>query len=80
MLDVIGESIIFTVLNLIGGTIRWLVVSFLHLIFNTTKRPYKSYIYHPDDETMLIDGTNGCLNTVVGIACIIIVVMFMNAL
>ena len=80
MLDVIGESIIFTVLNLIGGTIRWLVVSFFHLIFNTTKRPYKSYIYHPDDEKMLIDGTNGCLNMVVGIACIIIVVMFMNAL
>lgn len=74
--EIIGEVIIFTVLNFIGGTIRWFFVTIWKSIFNIPKekRSFKDYLYDSEEDAFTNDGANGCLNILIGIAFVICVI------
>jgi hypothetical protein len=71
--EIIGEMLVFAILNFIGGTVRWCFAILWNVIFNTQKHSFKEYIYSSDENTLLYDGANGCLNTVIGIAFVALI-------
>jgi hypothetical protein len=71
--DIIGETLVYTVLNFIGGTLRWSIASLWSFIFNTHKHSYQEYLFGSDEDTLTADGANGCLNTVIGIAFVALI-------
>lgn len=78
--EILAETLVFIILNYIGGTIRWLVALFWSLIFNTKRHPYKAYIQSSDIFESFDDNGTGCLNIIIGLAFIIIVIMIIKAL
>ena len=50
--EILAETLLFTILNFIGGTIRWFFATLWNLIFNTSKHPFKEYIYSRDEDTL----------------------------
>lgn len=71
--DIIGETLVYTVLNFIGGTLRWSVASLWSLIFNTHKHSYQDYLFGSDEDTLTADGAHGCLNTVIGLVFVVLI-------
>lgn len=72
--DIIGEMLVFTIFNFIGGAVRWCIASIWSFIFNTKKHPFKEYIYSSDEDTLRADGANGCLNIVIGMAFVFLII------
>ena len=72
--DIIGEMLFFTILNFIGGTIRWLIATLWSFIFNTNKLPYKEYIYSSETDEFTNDGANGCFNLIIGFLFVFLVI------
>ncbi|WP_400078570.1 hypothetical protein [Winogradskyella sp. R77965] len=74
MLEIIGETIFYVVLNFIGGSVRWIFGTIWQTIFNTPKHSYKEYIYGPDKPNHY-DSAHGCINIVIAIGLIIVLVV-----
>lgn len=76
--EIIGELIVFTFLNFIGGSIRWFFATLWKLVFNKPKRPFKDYIYDSDNDSLTYDGAHGCFNIVLGIAFVVLIVIIIS--
>ncbi|MBV7268081.1 hypothetical protein [Winogradskyella luteola] len=76
--EIIGGMIVFTILNFIGGSIRWFFATTWKLIFNTPKHSFREYIYSSEEDILRHDGANGCLNTIIGIAFVVLVVIIIS--
>ncbi|ARV08591.1 hypothetical protein BTO05_02645 [Winogradskyella sp. PC-19] len=77
MESIIGEALIFVILDIIGGTIRWLIGSVWRIFTNRPKKRYKDYIFNKDEFEHFNDSPYGCLNIIVAIIFIIIVVLIL---
>jgi len=75
--EIIGELIITTILNFIGGTIRWIFATLFKSITYRPKRPLKHYIYNSEDDH-IHDSPNGCLNIIIGIAFVAFIVIIIS--
>lgn len=73
-MDIISETLIAAILNVIGGTIRWCFASIWHAIFNTPKHKFKEYLYDSDANTLIDDEGTGCFNIIIGLAFVALVI------
>ena len=73
--DILGEAIVFVILNVIGGTIRWLIASGWRFIFNTPKLTYKEYLFDHDNDELNYDSIYTYVNIALGIGFIVLVVL-----
>jgi len=46
--EVIAEGIIYLIVTIVGGTLRWIYGSVWRTIFNKPKFSYKEYLYGPN--------------------------------
>lgn len=77
--EIIGEFIIYILLNYIGGSIRWLFGTLWRALFNTPKYTFKEYIHGPEDSDHY-DSAHGCINTIIAIAFIALVVIIISTI
>jgi hypothetical protein len=80
MFDIIAETLIFTILNIIGGTIRWLFATIFNFIFNTSKHPYRTYVSSADTNELFDDAGRGCVNIIIGIIFIVLLAMLIYSI
>lgn len=63
------------ILNIIGGTVRWIVGSLWRTIFNKPKFTYKEYIYGPKQSKDYYDEYGHRFNnSFIGVICILILI------
>jgi hypothetical protein len=80
MFDIFAETVIFTILNFIGGVIRWFFAAVFNLIFNTPKHPFKTYIFDSKTNKLIDDGGTGCVNIIIGVVFVVLVVMLIYSI
>lgn len=71
--EIIGETLVRTILNVIGGTIRWIIGNILNRLLKRKHYKYKEYLFDKDNSS-----DSGCLNIIVAILFISVIVLIIS--
>lgn len=76
--EIIGETIFYLVLNIVGGTIRWIYGTIWRTIFNKHKFEFKEYLYGPKKSKKDWDHLHTINNGIIGFVFIVLMVVLLS--